>query len=83
MKKFLESEIPDLPSEECLFHVIPAPYEKTVSYGGGTALGPAAILEASYQLEAFDGESCPCEQGIYTHGNFQSLEEVEAAVFNV
>ena len=66
MKRFLESEIPDLPAEDCLFHIIPAPYEKTVSYGGGAARGPAAILDASYQLEAYDGVSCPCDHGIHT-----------------
>ena len=80
MKKFLESEIYDLPEEECLFHVIPAPFEKTVSYGGGTANGPEAILEASYQLEAYDGESCPCEHGIHTCEPARSLEDIGTAV---
>jgi agmatinase len=83
MKKFLESEIPDRPAEECLFHVIPAPYEKTVSYGKGAAQGPEAILEASYQLEAYDGESCPCELGIFTRGSARTLEEIETAVSTV
>jgi agmatinase len=78
MKKFLESEIPDLPAEECLFQIIPAPYEKTVSYGTGTARGPEAILEASCQLEAYDGVSCPCERGIFTHQPAMTLEEIEA-----
>lgn len=82
MKKFLESEIPDLPEEECFFHVICAPMEETVSYGGGTGRGPQAILDASDQLEAFDGKSSPCELGIHTAGFFQGLEEVEAAVSN-
>lgn len=36
--------------------VIPFGYEATVSYGGGTHKGPAAILEASQQLELFDDE---------------------------
>lgn len=31
--------------------VIPMPWDVTVSYGGGTALGPKAILEASVQLD--------------------------------
>jgi len=83
MKKFLESEIPDLPAEECLFHIIPAPYEKTVSYGQGTAQGPGAILEASYQLEAYDGISCPCERGIHTREPKHSLESIEHEVSDV
>lgn len=83
MKRFLESEIPDLPAEACLFHIIPAPYEKTVSYGGGTAKGPEAILEASYQLEAYDGENCPCEQGIFTHPPQYTLDFLEREISNV
>jgi agmatinase len=63
---FLASEIEPLPPERCRFHVIPVPYEASVSYGGGTAAGPAAILKASYQLEAFDGHGEPCRLGIHT-----------------
>ncbi|VGO14711.1 N(1)-aminopropylagmatine ureohydrolase [Pontiella desulfatans] len=83
MKTFLESEVPDMPAEDCLFHVIPAPYEKTVSYGGGTANGPTAILEASYQLEAYDGESCPCAFGIHTRPAQYSLEFIEREIAEV
>lgn len=36
--------------------VVPFGLEATVSYGGGTAGGPAAILAASHQLEVFDEE---------------------------
>ncbi len=36
--------------------VIPFGLEGTVSYGSGTAKGPAAILAASHQLELFDEE---------------------------
>ena len=36
--------------------VIPFGLEASVSYGGGTAKGPAAILAASHQLELFDDE---------------------------
>ncbi|MBN1931861.1 MAG: agmatinase [Desulfobacterales bacterium] len=64
---FLNSEIIPPPPEEAYFHVISAPYEKSVSYGTGTAEGPSAILQASLQLEVFDGYSIPAEQGIYTH----------------
>jgi agmatinase len=40
--------------EECETVLIPVPWEVTVSYGGGTADGPAAIAEASYQVDLFD-----------------------------
>ena len=80
MKLFLESEIPNLPAADCLFHIIPAPYEKTVSYGGGAARGPAAILDASYQLEAYDGVSCPCSEGIHTHPAQDSLEFMQREI---
>lgn len=64
--RFLESELPDMRPDECLFHVIPIPYEASVSYGGGTMAGPAAIIEASSQLETWTGAGNPSEMGIYT-----------------
>ena len=36
--------------------VVPAPYERTVSYGKGTKRGPAAILHASHFVEFYDEE---------------------------
>lgn len=65
--RFLASELPDSSPGSCLFHVLPVPLEATVSYVGGTARGPEAILEASDQLELWDGESIPAEAGVYTH----------------
>jgi agmatinase len=51
-------------------HLLPVPLEQSVSYGSGTAKGPAAILEASFQLEnydrEFDTEPGP-NYGIYTY----------------
>ena len=64
--RFLASEVPEVAPEAARFHVLPVPYEKTVSYGGGTALGPAAILAASNQLERWDGASDPGALGLYT-----------------
>ncbi len=48
--------------------VVPVPYERTVSYGHGTAAGPQAILAASTQVELYDDVlgSEPCEMGIAT-----------------
>ena len=40
--------------EECQVQLIPVPWEVTVSYGGGTTKGPAAIYEASYQVDLHD-----------------------------
>jgi agmatinase len=48
--------------------IVPVPYEATVSYGRGTSGGPAAILEASQQVELFDEELWiePYKVGIHT-----------------
>ena len=42
------------------------PLESSVSYGAGTANGPAAIIEASTQLELLNGGKVPAEAGIHT-----------------
>lgn len=63
---FLGSEITHPAPEAARFHIIPVPYEESVSYGGGTGSAPKAILQASWQLEVWDGYSQPCDQGIYT-----------------
>lgn len=36
--------------------ILPIPFEATVSYGQGTVNGPAAIIEASKQVELYDRE---------------------------
>ncbi|MDR0291242.1 MAG: agmatinase [Elusimicrobium sp.] len=52
----------------CNYAVIPIPFEKTVSYGHGTSRGPAAVLEASTQVELWDEEIKReiWEDGIFT-----------------
>ena len=84
---FLGSECLPRVAAECQFHVIPVPYEATVSYGSGTAKGPAAILEASQQLEAWTGRFLPQKRGIHTWpavpcsgGAEEVLGRIEAAV---
>jgi len=64
---FLGSEFTHPNPSDAFFHVLPMPYEKSVSYGSGTSQGPAAILGASWQLETWDGKSNPSAEGIYTH----------------
>ena len=65
------------------FHVLPVPYEKTVSYGNGTARGPAAIIEASSQLERFDGRSDPGSEGIYTWPAVDCSGKPEAVIDSI
>ncbi len=68
MNIFLESELtPQERTEDALFHIIPVPLERTVSYGSGTGNGPAHIIEASNQLERLTNGHEPCTRGIMTH----------------
>ncbi len=46
--------------------LVPVPFEATTSYGGGAARGPAAVLEASRQVDLFDVETGrPYQAGIH------------------
>lgn len=40
--------------EEANLIIVPVPWEVTVSYSNGTAMGPAAVFEASKQVDLFD-----------------------------
>ena len=52
-------------TDEARVVVVPVPFEATTSYGGGTSRGPAAVLEASKQVDLFDHETGkPYEAGI-------------------
>jgi len=80
---FLGSEFEHPNKEDAHFHVLPVPYEESVSYGGGTAEGPAKILEASWQLETWDGKSTPSEKGIFTHPPVDMQGDAETVVNNI
>ena len=41
-------------TDEAEVVVIPVPWEVTVSYSAGTAKGPTAVFEASYQVDLYD-----------------------------
>jgi len=43
-------------AEQSDIHVLPAPWEVTVSYGSGTAAGPEEILNASAQVDLYDAK---------------------------
>lgn len=64
----LDSGIFGLPHSfpEAKLVFLPVPWEATTSYGAGTSKGPAAILEASYQVDLFDFEvDKPYEAGFH------------------
>ena len=81
--RFLNSEVEARDANDCLFHIIPVPYEASVSYGGGTSKGPGAILEASDQLELFNGKDCPGEKGIFTHRPINCAGNAEDVLNNI
>ncbi len=63
---FLEGEIQNEKPDKAAVHIIPVPLESSTSYGTGTAAGPDAIIEASTQLELWDGTGTPGTSGIHT-----------------
>jgi agmatinase len=77
---FLEIEAPPAPLEKARFEVIPVPLEKSVSYGRGTVSGPAALLEASTHLEAYDGGRVPADAGIHTGPAVDCASEAAAVL---
>lgn len=80
---FLGSEIDQADAQRAAIHVLPVPYERTVSYGGGTRNGPSAILDASWQLETWDGHSSPCERGIHTCEPVDCSGEPDSVIANI
>jgi agmatinase len=81
--RFMDTEIPELAPDKARFHVLPVPYEKTVSYGHGTALGPGSIIAASGQLERWDGASDPGAEGIYTWPAIDCSGEPERVIADI
>lgn len=70
--------------EKCRGVVVPVPYERTVSYGGGTARGPDAILTASGYVELYDEilKSEPYRTGgIHTAAPVMAAEGEDAPAF--
>ncbi len=65
---FLGSEAARASLGRARYVVLPVPYERTTTYGKGTARGPAAILSASEQVELFIDElgTEPSAAGIFT-----------------
>jgi len=49
-------DCPDAGISDAEICIVPLPFEGTVSYGSGTAAGPASIIVASAQVELWDDE---------------------------
>lgn len=62
---FCPSEFGTPPVESCRFQLLPVPLERSVSYGGGTAKGPSAILRAADELEPVYRKSIPGKAGVF------------------
>ena len=74
---FHGEDVPAGIPEEAFFYFIPVPLEQSVSYGGGTARGPEAILQASGQLELLENQVLPGDRGIYTAPALDCRKAVE------
>lgn len=70
-KNFLGIEDESSSYDKSKVIILPIPYEATVSYGGGTIKGPAAILEASHYVEFYDEET---EREVFKEFGIATLE---------
>lgn len=59
--------------------ILPIPYEATVSYGGGTAKGPEAIISASHYVEFYDEET---KREVYKELGIATLEPLKLSNLN-
>jgi agmatinase len=64
--------------EECAVVLLPVPFDATTSYSRGTANGPAAIFDASMQVDLFDRRF----GRIYEKGIFMEEEDGTIAKLN-
>lgn len=85
MTVFLDGELSPAESDPATarFRVIPVPLERTVSYGAGTAGGPAAILTASTQLERLWRGAEPCGAGIVTEAAVDCTGDLPAIMARI
>jgi agmatinase len=81
-RPFSFGALPFCPAEQARVVVLPAPLEATVSWRGGTRLGPQAILDASRNMELYEEEtgSEPHLAGIHTLPEPELPQDPEAAL---
>ncbi len=71
--------------EDAKVVVVPVPFERTTSYGGGTRYGPQAIIEASAYVELYDEELRyePYKQGVHTSDPVETEGNIETVFDNI
>jgi len=57
LNNFLGLSTEESAYDKSRFVIMPVPYEQTTTYRKGTASGPAAIIQASHEVELFDEET--------------------------
>jgi agmatinase len=86
-ERFLGLDDESSQREDSTVWVLPIPLEMTTSYIGGTKLGPAAIIDASNQVELYDahaGSEAALEYGVYTLPTLHpSLTSSQAAIESI
>ena len=83
---FLALEDPHGAFDHARVLVLPVPLEATVSWGGGTAGGPRAIIAASQQVELYDREhdrEPALDYGIHTLPALELSDDPAAAVAEI
>lgn len=87
---FLGTSIAPAKPSEAFFHVLPIPYTGSRYKDSAMADAPAVILQASQEIETWDGRSIPAKHGIHTHapldckgGAEKVLEKIAAAVSGI
>lgn len=64
---FLGTAVKPAKADDAFFHILPIPYTGTRFSASSMGDAPSAILQASQDLETWDGRSIPARHGIYTH----------------
>jgi agmatinase len=83
---FLALEDPHGTFDAARVLILPVPLEATVTWGGGTAAGPRAIIEASQQVELYDREhdaECALTYGIHTLPALELAADPASAVAQI
>jgi agmatinase len=87
---FLGTAVPPAKPAQAFFHVLPIPYTGSRYKDSAMGEAPAVILQASQEIEPWDGRSIPARHGIHTHAPIDCkgpaekvLERIAASVAGI